>query len=57
MLAQLIKTDPAIAKTRLLHDVLDRRIASEVGANSTPIEAWLSQAGEAGRSSTIRSWR
>jgi CheY-like chemotaxis protein len=42
MLAQLIKTDPAIAKTRLLMmSSIGGR--AEVGANSAPIEAWLTK--------------
>lgn len=42
MLAQLIKTDPAIADTRLL---VMSSIGSrgEVGADSAPIEAWLTK--------------
>ncbi len=42
MLAQLIKTDPAIANTRLLMmSSIGNR--GEVGADSAPIEAWLTK--------------
>ena len=42
MLAQLIKADPAIAKTRLLM-MSSAGGYEQVGANSAPIEAWLTK--------------